>query len=64
MSNPPDLVTVAEAATILSISTRAVQHRISNGSLPTAQKLPGRTGSYLLERAAVERARVEMAGKA
>ncbi|WP_293784171.1 helix-turn-helix domain-containing protein [uncultured Aeromicrobium sp.] len=59
MSNPPDLINVAEAAAILNLSPRAVQHRIANGSLP-AQKLPGRTGAYVLKREDVVKARDEM----
>lgn len=62
MSNP-DWINVAEAAGILNLSVRAVQHRIAAGSLP-AQKLPGRTGAYILARSDVERVRDELATKA
>lgn len=45
--NPPDWITTQEAATIIGISRRAVAAAIREGRL-NAQKLPGRTGSYLL----------------
>lgn len=53
MQKHTDLISAAEAAQILHISVRAVQHRIAAGSLP-AQKLPGKTGAYILNRAEVE----------
>ena len=53
MQKNTDLISAAEAAQILRISVRAVQHRIAAGSLP-AQKLPGKTGAYILDRAEVE----------
>lgn len=57
MSTPEtEWIGVSEAATILHLSVRAVQHRIATGSLP-AQKMPGRTGAYLLKREDVEAAK-------
>ena len=53
MQKSPDIISAAEAAKILHISVRAVQHRITSGTLP-AQKLPGKTGAYILDRATVE----------
>lgn len=55
MTNP-DIINAAEAAEILGISIRAVQHRITRGTL-AAQKLPGRTGAYVLDRADVQKAK-------
>ena len=53
MSNELDLIGVAEAAQILNLSVRAVQHRIIRGDL-LAQKMRGKTGAYVLNRADVE----------
>ena len=54
MSNS-DLISVAQAAEILHLSTRAVHHRITSGSLP-AQKLGAGTSQYVLRRSDVEAA--------
>ena len=53
-----DIINATEAAEILGISVRAVQHRIMRGTLP-AQKLPGRTGAYVLNRNDVEKAKAD-----
>ena len=53
MQKSSDIISAAEAAKILHISVRAVQHRITSGTLP-AQKLPGKTGAYILDRETVE----------
>lgn len=56
-SPPPSdspFLSVTEAAELLRLSPRAVQHRISSGKLP-AYKMPGRTGAYVLERAVIDR---------
>jgi excisionase family DNA binding protein len=50
-----DLLTVTQAADELNLSVRAVQHRITNGTL-AAQKLgSGRTSAYVIERDEIER---------
>lgn len=54
MSNPPDLVSVAETSVILRRSVRTVHRLIYAGDLKPAIKVPGQTGAYLLERADVE----------
>jgi len=54
-----DLMTVAQAAEALNLSPRAVQHRITTGTL-AAQKLgSGKTSAYVITRAEVERAKAE-----
>lgn len=54
-----DFLTVAQAAALLNLSPRAVQHRIQTGAI-TAQKLgEGRTSAYVITRAEVERVRTE-----
>lgn len=53
MGKNSTIINAAEAAKILHISVRAVQHRITSGTLP-AQKLPGKTGAYILDRETVE----------
>lgn len=47
-------ITTAEATTILQVSPRAVLQMIQGGKLKATRKLPGRTGTYLLDRAQVE----------
>lgn len=54
MSNN-DLMSVAQAAKFLNLSTRAVHHRITSGALP-AQKLGSGTSQYVLRRTDVEAA--------
>lgn len=54
-----DLLTVTQAAEELALSVRAVQHRITTGTLQ-AQKLgSGRTSAYVITRAEVERVKSE-----
>ncbi len=49
MANLSELISVAEAASILGISYRSVHRLISAGTLP-AHKLSGKTGSYVISR--------------
>lgn len=50
-----DVMSVAQAAEELSLSPRAVQHRIKTGTL-AAQKLgTGRTSAYVITRAEINR---------
>ena len=54
-----DLLTVAQAAAELDLSPRAVQHRITTGTL-AAQKLgAGRTSAYVITRAEIDRVKAE-----
>lgn len=55
------LIGVKEAASILGITSRAVRHRVLAGTLTPVQKLPGKTGSYVFNRDAVEAAANEAA---
>ena len=46
-------LTVAQAAELLSLTTRQVKNLIPK-RFPSAQKLPGRTGAYLLSQNEVD----------
>ena len=48
-----DMIGAAAAAEILKTSKRNVQHLTKTGRLNPVQKLPGKTGAYLYERANV-----------
>lgn len=52
-STENDLIGVAEAADILGTTPRTALRRIKRGEL-AAEKLAGKTGAYVLSRAAVE----------
>ena len=43
-------ISVAEAATITGLDPQRITRMIRSGELPHIQKLPGRTGAYLLGR--------------
>lgn len=59
-----DILTVTQAAAELSLSVRAVQHRITNGTI-TAQKLgAGKTSAYVITRAEVDRIKAEQTAAA
>jgi excisionase family DNA binding protein len=53
----PDLLTVAQAASELHISRRAVVHRIAAGTLPAEKIGDGLTSAYVINREAVEQAK-------
>lgn len=56
---PNDFLTVTQAADELNLSVRAVQHRITSGSI-AAQKLGGgKTSAYVITRAEVDRVKAE-----
>lgn len=58
MQSPPlgaANVTASEAASILKISHRACLKAIHDGRLRAAEKLPGRTGPYLIPLTEVRR---------
>lgn len=48
-----DVLPTSEAARILGLDVRTVHRMIKRGTLP-AHKLPGRTGSYVINRTDVE----------
>lgn len=54
--SPPEFLSVAQAATELHITDRAVRHRIKAGTLVATKLGPG-TSSYVITRAEVERAK-------
>lgn len=54
MRTTGDLITTAQAADLLGVTVAWVNKLAASGRLPVAQKLPGRTGAYLFDRAAVE----------
>lgn len=51
---PPPLLTAPEVARRLGKSVRTVHRMAIAGSLPVAHKLPGPTGAFLFDPAAVE----------
>ncbi len=57
MTNPPNLLSVKQAADALGISPRAVQHRIRRGQLAAVKIGTGRTSAYAIDAAEVERVR-------
>ena len=56
----PDVLSVEQVATALSITPRAVRHRIKAGTLAATKLGPG-TAAYVITRAEVERAKAEAA---
>ena len=60
MPADPDLITVAEAADLLNCHRSTIARYVAAGTLE-ATKLPGRTGAYLFDRAAVEALAAERA---
>lgn len=61
MRNPPDLLTVAQAAAELGIAPRTVLHRISLGKLAAERHGTGKTSAFIITRAEVERVKAEAA---
>lgn len=51
--NDPDLIGAATAADILGLSVATINRMAADGHLPTAGKLPGRTGAHIFTRAAI-----------
>ncbi len=58
MTSQPDVLSVAQVAAALSLTERAVRHRIKAGTI-TATKLGPGTASYVISRAEVERVKAE-----
>lgn len=48
------LIGVSEAADRLNVSARTIQRWAQNGELPYATQMPGATGAYVFELAAIE----------
>lgn len=61
MTNPADLLTVAQVATELRLSRRAIVHRITSGALAATKVGDGKTSAYVITRAEVERIKTEAA---
>lgn len=59
-----DLVTVAQAAAELNLSVRAVQHRITTGTIHAEKLGAGRTSAYVIARTELERVKRETAAPA
>jgi len=57
----PDLVTTTEAAEALGVSAKTITRMAEDGRLTPQQRLPGVRGTYLFERAVIDRA---VAGRA
>ena len=56
-----NLYTVARAAEVLHLSKRAVQHRISAGTIKATKIGEGRTSAYVISRDEIDRVKREMA---
>jgi excisionase family DNA binding protein len=54
-----DLMTVAQAAEALNLSVRAIQHRITAGSIAAEKLGAGKTSAYVITRAEVDRVKAE-----
>ncbi len=51
----PEWLTVTQAARVLSLSPRAVLHRITSGKIAASKLGEGRTSAYVIAAAEVER---------
>lgn len=58
------VVTVAAAAELTGLDPKTVNRMIRSGELPYEQKLPGKTGAYLLSGAVVQSLAERMADEA
>ena len=63
-TSPPDFLSVAQVATELNLTRRAVVHRIKAGTLAATKIGDGLTSAYVITRAEVERAKQERVGAA
>lgn len=52
--NNEDVIPSQEVARLLGLTRSGVQRLVQRGGLVPTMKLPGKTGSYLFERSAVE----------
>lgn len=53
------LIGTREAARVLGLSRSTVNRRAGAGNLPYVEKLPGRLGNYVFDRAEIERIAME-----
>ena len=53
MTQPHDLLTVAQLAELRGESVTTVKRKAKAGKIPYAMKVPGKTGAYLFDRSAV-----------
>ncbi len=51
----PEWLTVAQAAKVLSLSPRAVLHRITSGKIKASKLGEGRTSAYVIAASEIER---------
>ena len=61
MSKHDKGLTVGEASQLTGIPRRTITHNINAGTLPAADKLPGRNGAYLLDPGAVKQFALDLA---
>ena len=59
----PELVTTTEAAAELGVAVKTITRMVEDGRLTPQQKLPGIRGTYLFERAEIDRAKDERAAE-
>lgn len=59
-----DILTVAQAAEELNLSIRAVQHRITSGSITATKLGTGRTSAYVITREELDRVKTADAAPA
>lgn len=52
-TDPATMLTAAQVAERLGISTRTVSRMVARGDLTPAHKLPGDTGAYLFDAATI-----------
>jgi excisionase family DNA binding protein len=61
VSKNEHLIPTRQAAELLGVNVRTVHRMAEAGLLPPALKIPGQTGAWLFDRAAVERLAAERA---
>lgn len=54
MRKVDDLISTAEAAELAGVNIATINRLAASGKLPTAHKLPGRTGARLYRRSDIE----------
>lgn len=60
MAAPGSFVTTAQAARYLGVTKVTIQRWVRSGVI-TAEKLPGQTGAYVIDRIEIERIRARRA---
>lgn len=55
MTDAQTLIATREVANRLGVTVATVSRMVKRGDLPAVQKLPGRTGAYLFDRAEIEK---------